>query len=132
MRAQSRSARLNKGIQRIGTPVCRTTFEPCQGHQMGINTRRGPTTPAKRVWRISASNPNGEWVDISPARKVQPAPVKSRPTSALSADEEGHWLMSSFDLLHGTDVTEDPATVPDDLFDKLFPPRQDDAKSPPR
>lgn len=132
MRYQSRSARLKRGHPAHRHSSLPDNNESCQGHQMGINTRRAPTPSAKKVWRINDSNPKGAWVEIHPAPKVQPAPVKSQPMFSLPANEEGHWLMSSFDLFHGTDVTEDPATVPDDLFDELFPPRQDDTKSPPR
>jgi hypothetical protein len=34
----------------------------------------------------------------------------------------GGWLVSSFDLLSGTDIVDDgPGTVPAELFDELFP-----------
>jgi hypothetical protein len=39
--------------------------------------------------------------------------------------------MSSFDLLHGTDITEDAeaSTIPADLFDELFEaPKKDPAR----
>jgi hypothetical protein len=41
-------------------------------------------------------------------------------------------VTSSYDLLSGSDVTEDPDTLPGDLFDELFAPRKDDTKSPER
>ena len=34
----------------------------------------------------------------------------------------GGWVMSSFELQHGAEVNENPDTVPDELFDELFPP----------
>jgi hypothetical protein len=97
---------------------------------MSTNTRGKLTPPAKKVWRISANNPMGAWVDIDPAPKSDRATIKSQAISSLPVDEDGHWLMSSFDLLAGAEVSEDPTTVPGDLFDELFPPRQDDSKSP--
>jgi hypothetical protein len=72
----------------------------------------------------------GARLAIHPAHKADPVPVKSQAFSSLPIDEEGHWLMSSFDLLAGAEVSEDPATVPGDLFDELFAPRQDDPKAP--
>lgn len=97
---------------------------------MRTNPLDKPTTAAKKVWRVSASNPLGAWVETHPAPKVEP--VKPQATSSLPADEGGHWLMSSFDLRYGADVSEDSTTVPGDLFDELFPPRQDDPKTPRR
>jgi hypothetical protein len=95
---------------------------------MGTNAAGKPTKPAVRVWRISASNPMGAWVDINPAPKIEP--VKPLAISSLPVDDDGHWLMSSFDLRYGAEVSEDPTTVPGDLFDELFPPTQDGPKTP--
>jgi hypothetical protein len=83
-----------------------------------------PKTTAKRIWRITASNPMGEWVDSVPtsATAPEPAPDASK-AMPLQGDADGHWLMSSFDLLSGSEVTEDPDTVPGDLFDELFSPK---------
>ena len=88
-----------------------------------------PKSPAKRVWRITASNPMGEWVDSLPvpASAPEPAPETIKAMS-LQGDADGHWLMSSFDLLSGSEVTEDPDTVPGDLFDELFSPKPDTPK----
>jgi hypothetical protein len=97
---------------------------------MGTNPAGKPTKPATRVWRISASNPMGAWVDTNPTPKVEP--VKSQAISSLPVDDDGHWLMSSFDLRYGAEVSEEPTTVPGDLFDELFPPTQDDPKTPRR
>ena len=67
------------------------------------------------VWRISAQAPNGCWVDPC---KVDVAAL----TPALPEVSSGSWVMSSFDLLRGTDINEDGAgdTIPADLFDELF------------
>jgi hypothetical protein len=75
------------------------------------------TTPVKKVWRISASAPMGEWVN-------EAAPVRKD----LPEVSHGPWVRSSYDLLDGADVTEGPDTLPDDLFDELFAPKQDAPK----
>jgi hypothetical protein len=49
-------------------------------------------------------------------------------TRTLLDDEDGDWLMSSFDLLWGADVTEDPDAMPGDLFEQLFAPERYIAK----
>ena len=66
------------------------------------------------VWRITAAAPLGEFVDPD---APPPAPVR-----VPGEPGEGGWVMSSFDLKHGAEVSEGPDTVPDDLFDELFPP----------
>ena len=43
----------------------------------------------------------------------------------------GSWVTSSYDLLDGSDVIEDPDTLPGDLFDELFSPALDAAKKTP-
>lgn len=68
--------------------------------------------PAKRrVWRITAAAPLGEFVD----------PDASPPRPAPGDRERGGWVVSSFDLMHGAEISEGPDTVSDDLFDELFP-----------
>jgi len=79
------------------------------------------TKPGKRlVWRITADAPLGEFVD----------PDAQPPRPATTDPEPGGWVMSSFDLLHGADISEGPDTVPDDVFDELF--RTPDPKPKPR
>ena len=80
------------------------------------------TAPAKKVWRISESAPMGEWVNKS----APIAPKLSKDLPEASFDD--NWVTSSHDLLDGTDVTEGPDTLPDDLFDELFSPKQDAPK----
>ena len=92
--------------------------------------RSKPTVVSKRVWRISASAPMGAWVDAHQAADIDPVSAESLAMRSLSAQEDGHWLMSSFDLLSGVEVTEDPDTVPGDLFDELFLPKTDIAGGP--
>ena len=79
------------------------------------------TAPAKKVWRISESAPMGEWVDGA-------APVAPKQSKNLPEVSQGPWVRSSYDLLDGADVTEDPDTLPDALFDELFPPKQHSPK----
>ncbi len=78
---------------------------------------RQKTPPATKtlVWRITPDAPKGAWVDpatILPAPNVDAA--EGRPSS---------WAMSSFDLQYGADVSDVSDTVPADLLDELFPPR---------
>ncbi len=79
--------------------------------------------PKRLVWRISDHAPLGEWVD--PHQVVEPSKID------LPEVSSGRWLRSSFDLLNGVEVNDDPNTVPDDLFDELFPPPPE-APKPPR
>lgn len=83
--------------------------------------RPKPTVPAKRVWRISATAPMGEWVD-------NVAPVIPKVSKDLPEVSYGSWVTSSYDLLDGTDVTDDPDTLPGDLFDEWFAPNKDAPK----
>lgn len=76
--------------------------------------QRKSAKPGKRlVWRITADAPLGEFVDPDAHPPPRPAPDDPDP---------GGWVMSSFDLKNGVDVHDGPDTVPDDLFDELFPP----------
>ena len=80
-------------------------------------TFKAPQPQRKRVWRISERAPMGEWVDLSRgAEHVPPA--------ELPEVSSGGWVVSSFDLLHGTDIIEDGEadTVPAELLDQLFAP----------
>jgi hypothetical protein len=60
----------------------------------------------------------GEWVDLAKIAKYVPPPE-------LPEVSSGGWVVSSFDLLHGTDVIEEGEadTVPGELLDQLFAPR---------
>jgi hypothetical protein len=75
------------------------------------------------VWRISEATPLGEWVD----RHATPATIPlTRPSRDALTDlpevSTGGWLVSSYDLLSGTDVVDEGSdSVPMDLFDELFP-----------
>ena len=81
-----------------------------------------PKVPAKRlVWRITPNAPMGEWVD-----PTKPAPKP--PAAPAGETEPGNWNGSSFDLLRGSEVNDDPTTQPDTLWDDFFGP---DADKPP-
>jgi hypothetical protein len=73
--------------------------------------------PGDWVWRMSARAPQGEWVD----RNAPPPPPV--PSADLPEVSSGGWVVSSFDLLRGVDVDSSGDTVPDALFDELFPPK---------
>ena len=88
--------------------------------------KKAVAKPKRLVWRMTDGAPMGEWVD--PDLPSTPAPKKDLPEVS-----SGSWVVSSFDLLNGIDMTEGPNTVPDDLFDELFPaPPKRDPKSPAR
>ena len=70
-----------------------------------------PDKPVKRVWRVTAEAPQGEFVDPS-ATPERAGELALRPDSG--------WHESTFDLSAGLDVSEAPDTLPADLFDKLF------------
>lgn len=84
-----------------------------------MNTPRKKPSAVRRIWRVTAEAPGGEFVDIdlteqaaeasadAPARVLDPAPV---------AD----WRGSSWDLLNGLEVRDHSDTIPGALFDKIF------------
>jgi hypothetical protein len=80
-----------------------------------VTQRKPPAKKKTLVWRISANAPKGEWVDPA-APPVGPSP-KDLPEVSY-----GGWATSSFDLLSGADVSDDPDTVPNEQWDELFPP----------
>ncbi len=86
--------------------------------------QKAPAKSSKRlVWRISDHAPLGEWVD--PGLVTEPSKTEDLPEVS-----SGRWLRSSFDLLNGVEINDDPNTVPDDLFDELFPPPREAPKRP--
>lgn len=97
--------------------------------------RKPPPPPAKkRVWRITEAAPLGEFVDVSLAsatNKIALPPKPSPPALPEATVSSGGWVVSSFELLSGADVTEGYDTVPGDLFDAFFePPVPPPAKKP--
>ncbi|HWH80687.1 MAG TPA: hypothetical protein VNU71_00455 [Burkholderiaceae bacterium] len=100
--------------------------------------RKPPPAPAKkRVWRITEAAPLGEFVDVNAAPTTGKIALPQKPAAALPEATEatvssGGWVVSSFELLSGADVTEGYDTVPGDLFDAFFePPAPPPAKKPP-
>lgn len=73
---------------------------------------------AKRVWRISASAPMGEYVDPEPLRRREPKPERL----AVPEVTHGGWIESSFDLLRGAEVTEHVGgfAAEQDEFSRIF------------
>ena len=72
----------------------------------------------------------GEWVD-----KEEPVVHKfslnaDPPSTELPEVSYGSWVTSSYDLLDGSDVTEDPDTIPGELLDDLFPQWAQSGKRP--
>jgi hypothetical protein len=97
---------------------------------MATDTRNKAPPAGKKVWRISRSAPMGEWVVVRPASVVQEsAPSVEPPRDELPEVYSGSWVTSSYDLLSGSDVTEDPDTLPGELFDELFSPGHDDPRT---
>ena len=80
-----------------------------------MSRHKGSSKSKRLVWRISDRAPLGEWVDPN-------LPPPEPPKKDLPEVVQGRWMRSSFDLLSGVDVDDSPNTVPDDLFDELFPP----------
>jgi hypothetical protein len=85
-----------------------------------MGQRKQPNRSKKMVWRITEAAPLGEFVDPDATTPRQHAdqPEVSR----------GGWVVSSFELLHGTEINEGPDTVPAELFDELFPPDKNPSK----
>ena len=76
----------------------------------------------RRVWRMTAESPLGEFVDADdkPAKPTaQPGPDELQPSS---------YVRSSWDLLNGLEVTESSPSDLEALFDELPQP----AATPPR
>ena len=62
----------------------------------------------------------GEWVEPATI-----PPPKADPPERHSST----WVMSSFDLQYGADISDVSDTVPEALLDELFPPRNDSPKT---
>ena len=80
---------------------------------LGAKRKRERPKP-RMVWRISSAAPLGQLVDV--ASPVEPPVLRPPAEPTLPG-----WSMSSFELLHGVEITEeDPSTVPAELIDELF------------
>jgi hypothetical protein len=81
-----------------------------------MKQRKSDQKARRIVWRMTESNPMGEWLNPY-AATAQPDPKE------LPEVTSGDWMGSSFDLLRGADVSDDPDTVPAALLDELFSSR---------
>ena len=80
----------------------------------------------RRVWRMTAESPLGEFVDADekPAKPTaQPGPDELQPSS---------YVRSSWDLLNGLEVTESAPGDLDGMFDELPQPAVEPARERPR
>jgi len=86
-----------------------------------IVRQKTPQGTKTLVWRMTPGTSRGEWVD--------PATI-APPRADAPEFQSGAWLMSSFDLQYGADVRDVSDTVPEDVLDQLFPPKDDPPKTP--
>lgn len=82
-----------------------------------MTRKQPPPHVARLVWRITDEAPMGEYVRMATAAKDVGTRPKE-PTEIYS----GGWVDSSFDLLHGTDVSDATDTLSPDQLDDLFRP----------
>lgn len=78
-------------------------------------TKKQSSDSPRRVWRISAETPLGEFVDPQ-AKAKAPAP----PPVTEEAPREAGWARSSWDLMNGLDVVE---TEPGELMSLFESPQ---------
>ncbi len=64
----------------------------------------------KRVWRITANAPQGEYVYLDEAVREE----------AQARSVEAGWQQSSFDLSMGAEVSDASDTLTAKMFDELF------------
>ena len=72
----------------------------------------------RRVWRMTAEAPQGEFVDALPGElspMTEDAEVAEEPMRT-----HRNWMASSHDLLNGLEVSDFADTLPNDLYDDLF------------
>jgi len=88
-----------------------------------MTATKRPAPKGKLVWRISADNPMGRWVDLAKLDQFDLSDLSAE-FPDLPEVSSGSRVDSSFDLLRGTDISEGDAgdTVPSELLDELFAP----------
>jgi hypothetical protein len=69
------------------------------------------------IWRDSQGESMGKWAELD-------APRVPAPAANLPEVHYGGWVGSSFDLLSGVDVVDNPDTIPSELYDELFAERR--------
>ena len=79
-----------RGVQPSGARSTRS-----EAIDMAASKRNVPVT--KRVWRISAATPSGEFVTVDGVRSSPPK---------VDALPDGGWVESSYDLARGLEVRE--------------------------
>ena len=100
--------RLNQVLVNVRSAQCN-----CAGGTIDMQDEKSSNRRKKKlIWRISNEAPLGEFID--PDAEVPPVSPKSPDTA------QPGWAISSFELMRGVDISEDPETVPADLFDQLF------------
>jgi hypothetical protein len=91
-----------------------------------MNFQRKTRPRAKtQAWRAAPGAPDGARVD--PVTAASAAPVCASTVDAPEK-ESTTWVMSSFDLRYGADITDVSHTVPNDLIDELFSRRDEPPK----
>ena len=80
-------------------------------HRRHTGDKHGVGQFTRRVWRITPNAPHGEYVDPDQLPQELSRPAE-RP--------EPGWLVSSFELTRGLDVSDESDTIPGELFDEFF------------
>ena len=111
-------------------------------------SNKQPEAPTRRVWRMSADVPLGEYVEVdagdahaeTPRRRASDGAsnhptgqdtglrrraedvvaVPPMPNKVLRPAQAENWQSSSFDLLVGCRTRDVTDTIPDNVFDELF------------
>jgi len=71
----------------------------------------------RRVWRMTADAPQGEFVDALPGEL---SPMTEGVEAAAPVRSHPNWRASSHDLETGLEVSDFSDTLPNDLYDDLF------------
>ena len=80
---------------------------------------RKKPSPPRRIWRVTAQAPNGEFVDFDPTAP-DTVPGVEAPARVLDPAPVVDWRGSSWDLLNGLEVRDHSDSIPGALFEKLF------------
>jgi hypothetical protein len=80
---------------------------------------RKKPNPPRRIWRVTAQAPNGEFVDFDPTAP-EAATGAEAPARVLDPAPVADWRGSSWDLLNGLEVRDHSDSIPGALFEKLF------------